>query len=933
MTKSAKELFQSNADNIVAASKFYPAKISVHHHQLRHLVSVASGNRVYYVNDFDVFVLDVDTNRSTLLATIPFEARCLAADYGWVCVGGEQNGDCAFIRLSSEHDLPKCFDHDLNVDVLGGEIVNSMNIHMLREHPDSEPEPIVLISNNDRSIKIFSLARREVLTTLEHDTPMNYAAISPDSTLLAAVGDSDTVYFYQRRKIEPTESKEPASKFPNFDWRPYAVPSIPTGDSVHDDHGFAVTFSPAGHLCAASSQGGAITVFDVNLLLDREYEAEDSILCTFRSSRPTLWGCVRSMVFSPQPWDLLAWAEDHGRVGVADIRQMFVRRQIVQLDKDHVETAEVVDNTPLVYRNLSIKERLKQQHLARLRSMRGSTGDDVGTDRLLEETRADIMQRRQRRQDLMSYHRGLDLDARERSVIDALETTMDDVEHHPQPYSVNYTTPPRFRPSYLADPDSERDLDARLMPSSIRVTDPVVNHRSYRPQRRTSVVLSDSTVNRHLAPMSSPRARISASPGRITDDEDMPSMATNDLTPARGGSTSQPRTSDIPTSDPWHVIQSALETARRTEEANVSGDRPTLAQIEQALEAERRLGSQLERQLADERQLSNLLRLQLETQDRILQSQQRELEVAAQVDAQLQPSIERLLQRELASEQQFGEQRSRDLEEEIRSGTTRARRLENVRARILGSMSQSLDSSSTSAQTSALPTISTNIQQVNESELLSPPSPDSLGFTLQRHEAYHRQRAQHIENLERQVRRAESRVASASSDIQTLENAIQRGTNSERLVRQHEARVRAASVSASASLQPSLQHHGTATQPTSQRSMATNLRDAARTMRAITERTQRPTTANSNRTVSELAGRTSDNELQLARMMFLSGGNRATDANGNWVAGGGLHRMLAQASAGASGSRAGPSASVADVVREMGVGTAGIGWSADGRSL
>ena len=905
------ELCQSSTESLVSHNRFYPIKISVHHHQLRHLVSVTDGNRIFYVNDFDVYAVDLETDRSTLLATIPFEARCLAADYGWVCVGGEQNGDCAFIKLVSEDGFPKCFQHDLNVDVLGGEIVNSMSIHLVREQPASEPEPIVLISNNDKSVKIFSLARREVLATLDHDVPMNYATLSPDGTLLAAVGDSDKVYFYRRRKIEPIESKEPASRFPNFDWRPFAIPCVPTGDDVHDDYGFAVTFSPSGHLCAASSQGGAITVLDTSLLLDESYAPEESILCTFRSSRPTLWGCVRSMAFSPQPWDMLAWAEDHGRIGIADIRQMFMRRQVVQLDKARSTIITVEDTTPKMYRDLPIKDRLKQQHLARLRSMRGIPDETLRTGNLLEETRAGFMLRRQRRQDLMSYHRGLDLDARERSVLDALETTMDDVEHH-SPYSVNYTSPPRFRPSHLADPNSSGDLDVRLMPSS----DPRTGYRSYQPRRRTSIVLSESTVNRHLAPQDSPRARISASPGRMTDDEDTPSMSTNDLTPSGGASTSQPRTSDIPTSDPWHVIQSALETARRTDETTSgSGDRPTLAQIESALDAERRLGSQLERQLADERQLSNLLRRQLETQDRLLQSQQRELEAATEADDRLEPSIDRLLQRELANEQQFGEQRSRDLENEILSGTSRARRLESVRARLLSNVSQNPDSSASSAQTSALPTFSTSAQLAEETEASPLPSSDSLSATLQRHEAFRRERAAHIESLERQVRRAETRVASASSDIQALENAIQRSASSERLVRQHEARVRAASMSASGSSNPS-------DQP---RTRVVGARPIERDSPTIGPRT--------TRTVGELAGRASETEMRLARMMFLSGGQRNMDANGNWVAGGGLQRMLAQASAGASSSRAGPSASVAEVVREMGVGTAGIGWSGDGRSL
>lgn len=38
------------------------------------------------------------------------------------------------------------------------------------------------------------------------------------------------------------------------------------------------------------------------------------------------------MSFSPEPWDLLVWIEDHGRAGVVDVRQAFTRRQILELD-------------------------------------------------------------------------------------------------------------------------------------------------------------------------------------------------------------------------------------------------------------------------------------------------------------------------------------------------------------------------------------------------------------------------------------------------------------------------------------------------------------------------------------------------------------------------------------------------------------------------
>ena len=970
MTVSNRELYQSSTENLASHYRFYPTKIAVGHHQLRHLVTVSEGDRVYYVNSHDVYVLDLKTNQSTLLATILFEARCLAADHGWVCVGGEQDGNCAFIRLEPELAVPKCFGHNLNVDVLGGQIVNSMNIHLMREEPTSDPEPVVLISNNDMTVKIFSLAQREVLTTLEHDVPMNYATLSPDSTILATVGDSDKVYFYKRRTIERQESKwQGSSKFPEYEWRQMAQPTVPTGDEVYDDYGFAVTFSPSGHLCAASSQGGAITVFDMSLLDDPTYEPEAAILCTFRSSRPTLWGCVRAMAFSPRPWDLLAWAEDHGRIGIADVRQMFVRRQTLNLDKTKAQMIHVEDMTPAEYKDLELDEKLKQQDLARPQTRRGPISDRERTDSLLQEAQANLAQRRQRRQDILSRAQGVELDARERSVLEALETTMDDVERYNQPYSVSYTSSPRFRPSSTSGAD--REYDVQLLNPGTR-TGP----RIHQPRRRTSVVLSESTANRHLAPSDSPRARLSASPGRMTDDEDVPMMSTNDLTPTRGGSSAQPLPYNIPTSDPWHVIQSALETARQNESrtSSVSDDRPaSLAQIEAALEEERRLGSQLERQLADERQLSVLLRRQLETQERLLRSQQRELQAEREAGARLEPSLERLLHRELESEQHFGEQRLAELETEMRLGTNRARRLETERSRLLSTASSAAQDdlrrvqqlelptstspsyaptsapSSISAQTTTLPTTNTSLANrlpTPAASSSSSPSPDSLSITLQRHETFRRQREAHIENLERQVRRAESRVASASSDIQALETAIQRGVLSDRLAQQSEARARAVAnanastgaVAAPAAPSTPLDSRNRAMdrerrERHRERFLAMHAREFDPSSTA--ERRQSQNTSQQGQSRTELSNRVTESEMRAARMMFLGRAN--LDENGNWVAGAGLQRVMAQAASNATataGVNGGSgTATVADVVREMGVGTAGISWSRDGSRL
>jgi hypothetical protein len=93
--------------------------------------------------------------------------------------------------------------------------------------------------------------------------------------------------------------------------------------------------------------------------------------------------------------------------------------------------------------------------------------------------------------------------------------------------------------------------------------------------------------------------------------------------------------------------------------------------------------------------------------------------------------------------------------------------------------------------------------------------------------------------------------------------------------------------------------------------------------------------------LSELAGRVPDAELRLARMMFMSGmsGSRSLDANGNWTPGSGLHRVLAGASslaATGSGTASGERSTTTtaeDAMREMGPGTAGIGFSPDGQYL
>jgi hypothetical protein len=829
MKVSSDEFLESTTHRLIGHGHFFPNRITVGHRQLRRVVSVTTANRVYYVSHFDVFVLDLETDRTTLLATVPFEPVCLAAGHGWICVGGDNKGNCAFIKLDSEDGPPACFGHDLQVMVLGGLIVNSMSIHALRKTPESEPEPIVLISNNDRSVKVFSLARQKLLTSLEFQVPMNYATLSPDSTLLAAVGDYDKVWFYQRQEVE-LDPVSVTAEHPDYRWQLSAEPRIPTGDDVEGDYGFAVTFSPSGHLCAASSQGGSISVFDMSLLTVSPDDAEEAILCTFRSSRPDLWGCVRSMAFSPQPWDLLAWAEDHGRVGVVDVRQMTTRRQIVTLDKGKSTTVTVEDLTPAEYRDLSVKERLKQQHLARRRWVRREAGSQAGNDPIAGEDES-ANQPPSTRDELMAHYTELGLGPRERSVRAALETAMDDVEHYQSPpYSVNYTSLPRLRSSVMAEGDESGDMDIRLLASpELRST-----YRSFHPRRRTSVVLSQTTRNRHLVPSDSPRARISASPGRMTDeDEDLPALSTNDLTPSRGGYTSQPRTSDIPS--PPHQ-----RFASSSSEAESIYSRTTLATVESALEAERTLENELLRQLDDER-----------------------------------------LNRRLGIP--GGRQSVHDLEEELRCTTERAHRLVLERERLMNRIEAQQEP--TSAHTSALPTFNT----------LSNRSQSDLGRIGNRA----------LTGLRRQASALPGQPSSGG-------NSIMRSTIAQlRLV------------------------EGSARPPT--RARVPVVRNAeAESSNAASARAVDGAPSGQRNSSFDL-----DKAVRIASMLF-SRGTMGADANGNWQAGGMVPRRRLGGNSGneipgsvaesVRGMGLDPE-DTEEVLRVIGVGTAGITWSHDGRSL
>jgi hypothetical protein len=100
--------------------------------------------------------------------------------------------------------------------------------------------------------------------------------------------------------------------YPTYEWKIVADPKLPTADYV--DACFTTAFHPAGHVCAVATQAGTIVVFDTSLAATENGDGVIAILKSTRQDYEDMRGAVRSMAFSPAPWDLFAWAEDQGRV-------------------------------------------------------------------------------------------------------------------------------------------------------------------------------------------------------------------------------------------------------------------------------------------------------------------------------------------------------------------------------------------------------------------------------------------------------------------------------------------------------------------------------------------------------------------------------------------------------------------------------------------
>lgn len=336
-------------------------------------------------NNTHITRLNTQTRETETIKILSFHPRCLVAKNGWICCGGE-SGEFAVLRdvtqtdstggaadastvddaLSSDfrshlnslesptgrdasmtqfsRDMFNLLEQRLNGPAktwtvsnhkFGSERVNCITIWLPPKATDphparrgSYPSAVAVLANNDKNLTIVGLHDCEVFDEIEYPDCVNRGVISPDGTMLASISDDPYLYVHMRTLVKRSKMGE------TYEWK--MLPRLRLKSKDKDDPqdckgSFAASFSPSGRYLAVGTQYGTISVFAVAALSDPD---ADPLVTWFNSARfPHDNGAVRDMAFCPGPYDLLAWTEHRGRIGIADARTNFAQRQIIALDK------------------------------------------------------------------------------------------------------------------------------------------------------------------------------------------------------------------------------------------------------------------------------------------------------------------------------------------------------------------------------------------------------------------------------------------------------------------------------------------------------------------------------------------------------------------------------------------------------------------------
>ena len=73
---------------------------------------------LYFISNNEVHAIDLPTDQRERIASLSFVPTCLGAGHGWLCIGGYNKGQCAFIDLRDAPPFGRPIRRTAEVDEL-----------------------------------------------------------------------------------------------------------------------------------------------------------------------------------------------------------------------------------------------------------------------------------------------------------------------------------------------------------------------------------------------------------------------------------------------------------------------------------------------------------------------------------------------------------------------------------------------------------------------------------------------------------------------------------------------------------------------------------------------------------------------------------------------------------------------------------------------
>eukprot|EP01134_Creolimax_fragrantissima_P003227 CFRG3227T1 len=275
--------------------KKHPFQTTIQHWQLRDLVqSAGDPNEFIHVNGHTISKYNTATQTVTpIMPDLSFRPNSLCAQFGYVAAGGQRSQ--LVVKNMSTGRAQTCS--------VGGSINNSMTMYR------SDMETRLLVSNNDESIKVYSLPGMDHVLDISIPFAVNNVSVSPNNKKMLVVGDSKYGHIYDIRSSSYVRS---------------------TTFNVCQNAAFSCNWNHSGDKVAVACQDGSVSVWDCKKL-------SRPLLTIPSTQHPSTSGACRSVKFSPgSSMDLMVFTEHESLVHVVDTRT-FIEKQTLRPSPDFTQ--------------------------------------------------------------------------------------------------------------------------------------------------------------------------------------------------------------------------------------------------------------------------------------------------------------------------------------------------------------------------------------------------------------------------------------------------------------------------------------------------------------------------------------------------------------------------------------------------------------------